>query len=470
MLEPETEETAGFTETMQVLKEQDRELYETLAHRLDFKTWGPMLRRLKKHDRQEFNDLNENLAALRAPASLRVPAASYHRRKDAKRVLHRIAKKIAQTYDCDAGFREEGPVVKTVTVRLKHPGVITGLPVEVMEQSNRLAKDFGGKRKWTFGFDNRVFVADLTEEAIAEMEKLDEVESVTIEPMARIMSSEIPTYNPAAVNTDWGVDRCYPTNAWAKGLKGEGVNLCVIDTGIKSDHIAFWHNGETNFKGGWNFVAGDNDPTDDQDHGTYCSGIIGHRHTGVNGHYRGLAPNINLYVCKALDSKGSGSLANIAAAIDWARTHGMHIVSMSLGGPSDSATLKAACDAAWYADLVLCAATGNDGSAVSISYPAKYQSVIAVPAADYSDNIAAFSNKGPEAEITGPGVAIVGPWAGFTYESYVVENSNDLYMCASGTSAACPHVAACAALVKQWYPSITNVALREWLRIHSRDL
>jgi subtilisin family serine protease len=52
----------------------------------------------------------------------------------------------------------------------------------------------------------------------------------------------------------------------------------------------------------------------------------------------------------------------------------------------------------------------------------------------------------------------------------VVPRSNNKYMCASGTSAACPHVAAGAALLKAWYPAMTNTEMRQWIRDHCRDL
>jgi subtilisin len=149
----------------------------------------------------------------------------------------------------------------------------------------------------------------------------------------------------------------------------------------------------------------------------------------------------------------------------------MDIISMSLGGSSGSTALQQACDAAWYAGLLVVTAAGNSGPGDNtVNYPAKYQSCMAVAAMQWDESIADFSSRGPETEVSAPGRAITGAWAGFTYDDYVVPGSNNKYMCASGTSAACPHVAAGAALLKAWYPAMTNTEMRQWIRDHCRDL
>jgi minor extracellular protease Epr len=89
---------------------------------------------------------------------------------------------------------------------------------------------------------------------------------------------------------------------------------------------------------------------------------------------------------------------------------------------------------------------------------------------DFNENICDFSSRGPEVEVTGPGRSVVGPWAGHAFAAGVVAGSNNLYIVASGTSGACPHVAACAAIMKNWYPAATNSELRQWLRDRARDI
>jgi subtilisin len=283
-----------------------------------------------------------------------------------------------------------------------------------------------------------------------------------------MMANCIPPYNPNIENLDWGVERLLTAVPWGLSppLLGQGVNVCVIDTGIKYDHDAFWKDGVCVYKGGHNFVGGNANPLDDHDHGTFCCGIVAEQHNGVG--YKGVAPGINLYACKVLDAKGSGNYTNVAAGVDWARTNGMDILSMSLGGPA-ATILQQAVDAAWYAGCLVVAAAGNSGPEDNtVGWPAAYQSVVAVASIDFDEQVSSFSSRGPEVELAAPGRWITGPWAGHTYSQYATDDKR--YMCASGTSAACPHVAAAAAIVKQWYPFVTNADLRKWLRDHARDL
>lgn len=460
-LKPE-EMQISFREIIDGLKKADPGLYEFAVHRLGPKDWQRMMTYLGEQMPETKRIIQANAKAL--------VREDHPRHEACIDSGWEIARWLFANYDCALGFKDVPEEKFTVTVHLNIDRPVLGLPKPIISLSNDLIRDYGGLRKWTFGFDNRVFVSDLSLDAILSMQKDPFVQNVIIEPMARIMSNETPVYNPNAVNTDWGVSRVHPESAWTKGLKGEGVKVAVLDTGIQKNHIAFWAGGITNYKGGYNFVGGTDNPEDDHDHGTFCCGVVAHRHTGVNGHYKGIAPNIDLYACKVLDSKGSGSYANIAAAIDWARTHGMDIISMSLGGASGTTTLQAACDAAWYAGVLLVAAAGNSGPEDNtVSYPAKYASVMAIAAIDYGEAVAGFSARGPEVELAAPGVYIVGPWAGFTYDNYVVAGSGNKYMCASGTSAACPHVSGCAAVIKNWYPAANNMYLRQWLREHCRD-
>jgi subtilisin family serine protease len=471
--EDRCEEDLGFHRVLRALESLDADLKNLIRGRLTHKGWHELLVETQLTRPELYEKIKKVIQAIeRGETEISLSPA-----RPVQEVAWEIAHQIKAEYVCDAGFlsADQGcvlPEKETATVYLNLPGdPITGLPRDLMVMSSNLARDYGGFRKWTFGFDNRVFIADLTPDAIEVLRNSPLVEKVIVEPRAYVLSSEIPTYNPSAEMTCWGVDRVHPSTAWNKGLYGQNVKVCVIDTGIASGHIAFWKDGETNFKGGWNFVSGGENPIDDHDHGTWCAGIIAHKHLGINGRYRGIAPNVDLYAVKVLDAKGSGSFANIAAGVDWARTHGMHIISMSLGGPSGSTSLQQAVDNAWYAGLLVICAAGNNGPGENtVLYPAKYASTVAVAAMDFNENICDFSSRGPEVEVTGPGRSVVGPWAGHAFAAGVVAGSNNLYIVASGTSGACPHVAACAAIMKNWYPAATNSDLRQWLRNHARDI
>jgi subtilisin len=453
-----------FLVALKAFKRTDESLYQLASHQFNKQRWRALIKEL--HNKRPELEL-EFTTLIKAGAKKERTTASGVIVRDR---MNEIAQELLAAYKCDSGLVET-PQKRTATVFLKHPQVITGLPREIIRQSDNLARDHGGKRKWTFGFDNRTFTVALEDAAIEELRNNPLVEKVEISPLVQIMAGEIPTYNPAGINTDWGVSRLFPAAAWAKNIYGQGIKLLVADTGIQKNHPVFWKDGQSVYKGGWNFVGDTNDPEDDHDHGTYCCSIIAAQHNNVPGSYRGIAPGIDLYACKILDSKGSGQLDDVAAALDWARTNGMHVVSMSLGANGGTTTMQAACDAAWYAGIILLTAAGNSGPGDNtVNWPAKYTSCVAVAAVDHDENVADYSSRGPEVELAAPGSQITGAWAGFTYKDRVVPGSGNKYFTASGTSAATPHVSAAAALMKCWYPLATNLELRGWLREHARDI
>lgn len=457
----------NYHDTIKAIRKYDERLANYVEAKIPHTQWHDMVHEARAEKRGLYERLKAVVEAMQqdAPAVM-VEGIPTHPGLEA----WEVARQIAATYRCDRGFIDK-PQVHTVIVTLRGDEPITGLPPIILKASDGLARDMESVRKWTFGWDNRIFIMDLGPDAIRELKKHPAVASVEYseEPEARILGTPNPPYNPMIEQTDWGVQRIKTAVPWGRTppLYGNNVKVCVIDTGIDYNHQAYWKNGVCVYKGGFNFVGSNEDPRDDQDHGTWCAGIVAEQHNG-NG-YRGVAPDVDLYACKALDSKGSGSYANIAAAIDWSRTNGMHIISLSLGGSASQAVLKTACDTAWYAGCLIVASAGNSGPEDNtVGYPAAYQSVVAVAAMDFNEQVATFSSRGPEVEIAAPGVHITGPWAGFTYDEYATPDG--LYMCANGTSPACPHVSGAAALVKSWYPLMSNIDLRMWLRDHARDI
>ena len=449
-----------FREVLRSLKNFDPGMYQKAATAMKPEEWRAMLSVIKEQKPRLYRRMERLL-------------------KDAKKgkgnieLIRQAARELEDSYKCGEGVTET-PRKRTVVIRLKHAEVITGLPKEIMRQSIRLAKDYGGKRKWTMGFDNRAFTVNLDPTAIEAIRSDPAVETVEDGGDAHIMMAPIPDYNPAAINTDWGTTRMPSAVAWGKGYYGQGIKLCVIDTGIGKNHPAFWKAGETIYKGGYNFVGDNDNPEDDQDHGTYCCSIAAAQHNEVPGSYRGIAPMVDLYACKVLDSKGSGTLADVATGIDWARENGMDVISMSLGATCGIAALQAACDAAWYAGCLIVTAAGNEGpNDNTVCWPARYLSCIAVAAVNFDEMVPRWSSRGPEVELAAPGVAITGALMGFTYgkpDCYPHVPGSNLWFTAQGTSAATPTVAGAACLLKSWYPLATNIELRTLLREHLRDI
>lgn len=255
-----------------------------------------------------------------------------------------------------------------------------------------------------------------------------------------------PDLEVRAIDTElessWGVGRIGAGIVHGYN-KGTSVKVAVLDTGIDYTHPDL----DANYKGGYDFVNSDADPRDDHGHGTHCAGIIAAEDNGVG--VVGVAPEAWLYAVKVLDRRGSGYLSNVILGIQWSVSNGMQVLSMSLGTSTYSESLRQACDAAYQAGLVLVAAAGNSGdgnpATDEYSYPAAYDSVIAVGATDRNDRAPSWSNSGPYLELAAPGVSIYSTLP--TYRVTLTATYGLSYGTLSGTSMACPHVAGTAALV-----------------------
>jgi subtilisin family serine protease len=257
----------------------------------------------------------------------------------------------------------------------------------------------------------------------------------------------------AGQTTPWGVDRIDADLAWPNGNRGKGVRVAVLDTGIDFDHPDLRVAGGVNFAGtsrdgrtsryDWNDTFG---------HGTHVAGIIAARNNKIG--VVGVAPDVSLWAVKVLGDGGSGYTSDVIQGLDWCVTNGVRVASMSFGG-AGSKSLRSACDRAYARGVLLVAAAGNERGAVS--YPAAYPSVIAVSATDSRNNLAFWSNSGPEIELAAPGVSIYSTYRGGRYATM------------SGTSMGCPHAAGAAALA--WASGLTSsTAVRARLTATAEDL
>jgi subtilisin len=220
------------------------------------------------------------------------------------------------------------------------------------------------------------------------------------------------------------------------GQGGAGARVAVLDTGVDCGH--------EDLAGGCVYganFAGFAQPFDDHGHGTHVAGIIGARANGIGT--IGVAPESTVYAVKVLDGTGSGALSWVAAGIDWAVTNNMDVVNMSLSATISSIALSEAVAAAQAAGVLVVSASGNSGCCNKVGYPAKLPGSMAVGAVDQFNIIAGFSSRGPEVDISAPGVAVRAPVP--TGTCTLCDPSG--YKLLSGTSMATPHVAGVGALL-----------------------
>jgi subtilisin family serine protease len=252
---------------------------------------------------------------------------------------------------------------------------------------------------------------------------------------------------------------------------GNNVVLGVIDTGVDWSHADLanniWSNpGETAGNGldddgngyiddvrGWDFVNNDNDPMDDNGHGTHVSGTIaasGNNGIGVVG----VSWSAKIMPLKFLDYSGGGYTSNAVLAVEYATMMGARFTNNSWGGGGYSSALYDAIAAAGSAGMLFVAAAGNSGENNDITphYPSSYDldNIISVAATDHNDNLAGFSCYGAvSVDLAAPGVDIYSCLPGGTYGYN------------SGTSMSTPHVSGAVSLFWSQYPSTPHLSVKE---------
>ncbi len=254
-------------------------------------------------------------------------------------------------------------------------------------------------------------------------------------------------------------------DAWNVGTGTHDVLVGVVDTGVDYNHTDLaantWTNpGEIAGNGvdddgngfiddikGWDFYNDDNDPIDDNGHGSHCSGTIGA--VGNNGiGVAGVNWSVKIAGIKFLSSGGSGYTSDAIDAINYGVTIGCKVLSNSWGGGGYSAAMEDAIQDAYDAGILFAAAAGNSSTNTDLSphYPSSYDvgNVVSVAATDHNDELASFSNYGlTSVDLGAPGVNILSTLPGNSYGEL------------SGTSMATPHVAGVAALIWSLYPGMT---------------
>jgi serine protease AprX len=245
---------------------------------------------------------------------------------------------------------------------------------------------------------------------------------------------------------------------WDAGLKGTGIKVAVVDTGIDDTHPDF----AGRIMAAKSFVS--DSARDDNGHGTHVAGTVAGNGSKSNGKYIGVAPEAHLYIAKVLRADGSGSMSSVMAGIEWAvLEQQVQIINLSLGGTATcdgTDALSVLCDeAVLQAGVVMCIAAGNAGPRhQTIGPPGCARYVITVGAIDDDDQVARFSSRGPTADgrvkpdIVFPGVGIVAPRAAGTSLGAVIEEG---YVASDGTSMATPHASGVAALMLQANPELT---------------
>ena len=266
------------------------------------------------------------------------------------------------------------------------------------------------------------------------------------------------------------------------GHNGAGVRVALFDTGFDTQNPAF--SGVT-ITAQRDFIFHDNVVRDEPGkdtpgahfHGTATWSLFA---GSIAGRLRGIARSATYLLAKTEDVRTETRVEedNYVAALEWADSIGVDIVSSSLAylvfdnnfayQPSDLngdiAVTTVAVDAAARRGIIVVTAAGNEGPGYrTIWTPGDADSALTIGAEDSLGNIAFFSGRGPTADgrlkpdFTAPGVAVC-----------VVVGPGQLQR-EAGTSFATPLTAAGVTLIKELFPALGPIAMRDTLRKFSSN-
>ena len=300
------------------------------------------------------------------------------------------------------------------------------------------------------------FSGTVTEQGLEKLMNDPDIEKVYLNSVKHILlDASVPQINGDDV---WKL-KLNNTN-----ITGKDETICIIDTGIDTNHSAFTgrilsqycYCNITNYGSGGccpNNETEDTNAEDDEGHGTHCAGIAAGNHST----YKGVAPEAGIISIKVCNSTSTCDDGDIIAGIDWcvnnATTYNISVISMSLGGDisysnyCNNDAFAPAINSAVGQNILVVVASGNYEWTNGISSPACVQNATPVGASD-GTSVASFSNRNNITNLLAPGVSIC---------SARLPGDNDGSICGdgtfiskSGTSMSAPHVAGAAALLKQF--------------------
>ncbi|CAJ1954213.1 unnamed protein product [Cylindrotheca closterium] len=248
------------------------------------------------------------------------------------------------------------------------------------------------------------------------------------------------------------------------------VYTCIVDSGVYINHQDIPYDRGDGYTTGRSFGSAVNNlwyrPVN-TNHGTNVAGIM-FATPNNNAGMVGAIPNpprtsrICLKVAKVFpDGSDSTSISTVVEAVEWCASEANGrpmIINLSLATPTQTSTERRIYERIYNDNVLLVAAAGNGGDS-ELAYPASHDSVISVASVNSSRRKSSFSQFNDKVELSAPGSGV-----------HVTDASETGISVSSGTSYACPYVAAIAARIWAVNPRCSNRDIRDALQASTRPL
>lgn len=212
--------------------------------------------------------------------------------------------------------------------------------------------------------------------------------------------------------------------------------IAIIDTGVSTSHQALANIDIVYFR---NMLDNNDNIIDIHGHGTLITGLLASN--GAGGAPKGVLPDAQYIILKALDHNGESEDYVLARSIRTAVNQNARVILLSLGISVDSQVLREAIEYAYDRNVLIVAAAGNNTT--HAQYPAAYPHVLAVGSVSANGVRSSFTPEGYEMDVLAQGENIVGL------------NIGTGTRVSHGTSMAAPLVAALALALIDKYPFAT---------------
>jgi len=253
--------------------------------------------------------------------------------------------------------------------------------------------EVGGKKA-------KLFLDVKTSEPIEVKQIVDEYKAIEVDKkdfnqlQRQIEIGEVIIDEPFSILTDESLDITYADIVHDLGFGGEGIKICVIDTGVNAEVLGLIPEVDVL---GFNVLDNSYDYSDDNGHGTNVMSVL-----------IAFAPEATYYIVKAMDENGQGYSSDIVAGLDWCFNQEVDIYSLSIGTGSFDSYCSQDFTAQKVNEIVhagfpVFAATGNQGNKQNVSSPACSGFATPIAASTKNDFMADFSNYNSFTLLTAPG-------------------------------------------------------------------